>query len=88
MRKRFAVQRVIWSLLGGVFLSFVVVLGANAQTARGLARTWTAADGRSVEMELREIKGETGVFFMAGDRKVELPLSRLADADQEVAKEW
>jgi len=73
-----------------VALLFVTATLATADSARssGLNRTWTSKDGATVDMELRSIDGSTAVFLSADSRKIELPLSRLSDADQLLAREW
>lgn len=52
-----------------------------------LQRRWTSTDGRTVEMKLRKLRGDTGVFLV-GDRRVELPLSRLSREDVAIAEAW
>ncbi len=52
----------------------------------GLARIWTAVDGRTIEADLVRVDGEVAVLLMRG-KEVRVPFSKLSEKDVEFLKE-
>jgi len=52
-----------------------------------LKRVWTSSDGKTVEMELIDADRTKGTFLV-GSKRIDLPLDRLAAADQAIVREW
>ncbi len=73
--------------MAGLLLLLLCTGYLQATAKPGLKRNWTSYDGRTVEMELREVR-EDSALFMVGDRRVEVPLKRLADDDTLIARDW
>lgn len=51
------------------------------------ARTWTNNQGRKIEAELVEVKGDNAVLKLANGQTHQVPLASLSEADQSFAKE-
>ncbi len=71
-----------------IFLVFLALLTASPLLQ---ARTWTNADGKTIEAELVSLKGtgddEIAVLKAANGRTYEVPLASLSEADQTFARE-
>jgi hypothetical protein len=62
-------------------------LGGGATATSRVKRTLKSQDGRTVEAELMELRGDTVVVLIRGLRH-EIPLSRLSEEDQKFIMEW
>ena len=62
-------------------------LSGGAPAAARVKRKLNSTDGRTVEAELMELRGDTLVVLIRGLRH-EIPLSRLSEEDQKFIKEW
>ncbi|GAA5481173.1 hypothetical protein [Haloferula sargassicola] len=61
---------------------FFAALAGLAMLGGAMARTWTNADGRTLEAEYISSDG-THVVFKMGEKEVTYPLSKLSQADQD-----
>ena len=52
----------------------------------GEVRTWTDAQGRTMQAALTGIEGDQALFLMANGQNIKFPLARLSPADQAFAK--
>ena len=69
------------AVLNALFLLFVIALGAKEPT-----RTWTSADGRTLEARYLEMVGTKVRIENALGRKFTVPLKEFSAADQEFVK--
>jgi len=69
------------AVLNALFLFFVIALGAKEPT-----RTWTSADGRTLEARYLEMVGTKVRIENASGRKFTVPLNGFSSADQEYVK--
>ncbi|MCB1077429.1 MAG: redoxin domain-containing protein [Verrucomicrobiae bacterium] len=74
-----------------VFAGFALFAAATALLSPATARTWTNAQGKSIEAELVSLKGESGsetaVLKTANGQTFDVPLASLSAEDQAYAKE-
>ena len=75
----------MYRLVSRILCCAFVVLGLAVPSLQ--ARSWTSSDGRSVEGDFVSLSGDSvKLKLTAGGRLVELPLSRLDEADQDTAR--
>ncbi|MFZ4764293.1 MAG: hypothetical protein ACOYMN_05005 [Roseimicrobium sp.] len=72
---------------GGLFLSLALSLplpptSAIAQAPAAQSRTWTDAQGRTMQATLVRIEGTNAVFQMANGQALTFPVAKLSAADQ------
>jgi hypothetical protein len=60
--------------------------GLQAQGPAPPMRSWTDAQGRSIQAALKAVEGDQVVLLMASGQTLKFPLAKLSPADQEFAK--
>ncbi|MCE9519556.1 MAG: hypothetical protein K8R87_08400 [Verrucomicrobia bacterium] len=74
--------------LGLTFLLLVIVISivrAQSTTSSGV-RTWTNAEGKTMQAKLTGINGDNAIFQLASGQTTTVPLAKLSPADQNFIK--
>jgi len=66
---------------------FTLILGLILWVNPSDARTFTSADGRTMEADAVSVTSDTAII-KRGNRQFTIPLSSLSQADQEYLAEW